>query len=178
MTATATCLVAWGVVGSILLGLLRRDYSAGKVETRTAFMIWLWHGLNYALLVLFATESVWALSLPGAAHGIGIGLLVAGLAVIAAGFYEFRSVQRLTGTRQDQLIDSGIYRFSRHPQYLGIILTLIGIALAGDSGAALLFALVLSATFIVYLPFEERYVAQAFGAEYERYRKRVPMLLG
>lgn len=178
MKAIAICLVAWVIVGSILPVLLARDYSAGKVEARTAFMIWFWHALNYALLVLFATESVWALSLPGAVRGIAIALLVAGLLVIAAGFYEFRSVQRLTGTRQDQLIDSGIYRFSRHPQYLGIILTLIGGALASDSGAALLFAVVLSVTFVVYLPFEERYVAQAFGAEYERYRERVPMLLG
>lgn len=178
MTPLFACLGLWSASGLVLLALLRRDYVAGEVTAATAALIWIWHVLNYALVLLFALEAVWMIGLPEAVRVSGWVLIGLGLAVIAAGFYEFRSLQRLTGARQDAVVDSGVYRFSRHPQYLGIILTLIGGAIAGDSGAAVLFALVLSTVFVVYLPMEERFVTRAFGDEYERYRKRVPMLLG
>lgn len=168
----------WLSASAALVPLLARDYAAGGVKPLTGVVIWLWHALNYTLLALFALEDVWALGLGDPLRVLGVFLIALGLIVIAAGFYEFRSVQRLTGTRQDELVDSGIYRFSRHPQYLGIILTLIGTGLAGGSGAALLFALCLSVGLLAYLPLEERYVARAFGAQYESYRSRVPMLIG
>ena len=165
----------WVSASAALVPLLARDYAAGGVRPLTGV---LWHALNYTLLALFALEDVWALGLGDPLRVLGAFLTALGLIVIAAGFHEFRSVGRLTGTRQDELVDSGIYRFSRHPQYLGIILTLIGAGLAGDSAAAVLFALCLSAGLLVYLPFEERYAARAFGAQYESYRSRVPMLIG
>ncbi len=178
MTAVLICLAAWAVASMALLALLRRDYAGGEVWTDTAVLIWAWHLLNYALLVLLALEGALALELPAALRVSGLGLIAIGLGLVAAGFYEFRSIARLTGTRRDEVVDSGIYRYSRHPQYLGIILTLIGAALAGDSGAALLLSLALTAAFGLHLPMEERYVLRALGDEYERYQRRAPMLLG
>jgi protein-S-isoprenylcysteine O-methyltransferase Ste14 len=178
VTIEVVVLGCWVAVSGALLPLLRHDYSATGVRARTGVLIWIWHLLNYTLLVVFAVEEVWSLGLPSAPRVIGLLLVSLGIAAVAAGFYEFRSMRRLTGSRRDELIESGVYRFSRHPQYLGIIMTLVGGALAGDSGAALLFALALSATFILYLPIEERYVSRALGARYDSYRERVPILLG
>ena len=168
----------WAILSISLLVLVRRDYGRGDVTSLTAFLLWPWHALNYTLLVLASALEVWHIELPAAVVITGWAAAAGGIVVIAAGFYEFRSVQRLSGTQRDELIDSGIYRYSRHPQYLGIILTLLGGALAGESAAAVLFAVVLSIVFIAYLPMEERYIQQALGERYEAYRERVPRLLG
>ena len=172
------CLALWAALSGVLTLRLRREYDQGGVTKPTGALIWIWHSLNYGLLVLFGIEDVWRLHLPEGVRVVGGVLVVCGVAVIGAGFYEFRSIARLTGTRQDEVIDTGVYRFSRHPQYLGIILTLVGLAVIVDSAAAVLLSLALTATFLVYLPVEERYVSRAFGSAYEEYRERVPMLLG
>lgn len=168
----------WAVTSAVLLAALNRDYRSGHVTRGTELLLWLWHALNYTVLVFLGIGGIWGMALAGFIVAVGWLLFAIGLAVIAAGFYEFRSARRLTGARQDEVIDSGVYRFSRHPQYLGIILTLIGGALAGSSGAALVFALALSGVFIVYLPIEERYAVRGLGEAYERYRRRTPLLIG
>lgn len=60
--------------------------------------------------------------------------------MITAGIVEFRSLQRVSGRRMDQLITTGIFRWSRNPQNVGWALALFGLAIAGRSGAALLLA--------------------------------------
>lgn len=170
----------WVATGLAVLALGVRDLRRrGEASRLTAALLWPWHGINYALTTTAALQRPWPIEIPLAA-GVGSGglLLLAGLAAIAAGFYEFRSEERLTGMRHDELITTGVYRYSRHPQYAGIALTLIGIALIGRSGAALAIAAGLIAVFACYLPFEERFVERVFGDRYRRYREATPMLLG
>jgi protein-S-isoprenylcysteine O-methyltransferase Ste14 len=169
--------VAWAVLTAVLLYRLLRDYTSGRVSNPTAFLLWPWHLLNYVVLIAVAAAGVWAFDLP-AVIALGAVLTALGLGVVGAGFYEFSTVQRLSGTQTDEVIDSGIYRFSRHPQYLGLILTLIGVALIGESLAALGFALALSLGFVLYLPTEERYAERSLGDGYRAYRERTPMLVG
>jgi protein-S-isoprenylcysteine O-methyltransferase Ste14 len=177
MTTLWITLGAWGLVTAVLLLGLSRDYSRGQVTTPTAVLLWPWHGLNYALLIVLSAANVWSFDLPGTLV-LGLALLSLGFVALAAGFYEFSSVRRLSGTQTDEVIDTGIYRFSRHPQYLGLILTLIGVALLGESLAALAFACALSVGFILYLPTEERYAERSLGQSYREYRSRTPKLLG
>ena len=73
-----------------------------------------------------------------------------------------------------QIVGSGIYRFTRNPMYLGVLVVLIAwTALLANVGAAVvpvLFALYITRWQIVP---EERALAQKFGAEYEAYRNSV-----
>jgi protein-S-isoprenylcysteine O-methyltransferase Ste14 len=74
----------------------------------------------------------------------------------------------------DSLVTSGIYRLSRHPMYLGMILMLAGLAtLVGTLPfylAALTFYLVIET---VFRPYEEAKLLDTFGADYTTYRERV-----
>lgn len=66
---------------------------------------------------------------------------------------------------------SGPYRFVRHPVYLGWILAVFGAAhMTGDR---LAFAAMTTAYLLLAIPWEERSLLGAFGAEYARYRQRV-----
>ena len=122
---------------------------------------------------------VWPLHAPlpsGVRIGIGIGLFVAGVAIIASTLVHFKR------TGQDpkpwkptpSLILRGPYRFSRNPIYLGMVLTFFGLGIAIDVLWVSAFALL--ALFVVHLVAvvpEERYLAELFGEEYARYRNRV-----
>jgi protein-S-isoprenylcysteine O-methyltransferase Ste14 len=72
------------------------------------------------------------------------------------------------------IVDTGPYRFTRNPIYLGMMLGLIGLAIAFDS-AWLLVTLVLFFLVIRYgvVAREEVYLERKFGEVYRGYRARV-----
>ena len=72
------------------------------------------------------------------------------------------------------IVETGPYRFTRNPIYLGMMLGLVGLAIAFDS-LWLLVTLVPFALVIRYgvVAREEAYLERKFGDVYRRYRARV-----
>jgi protein-S-isoprenylcysteine O-methyltransferase Ste14 len=72
------------------------------------------------------------------------------------------------------LITTGVYRLSRHPMYLGLVLVVLGIAVITGSLTPLLvvpiFALLLDRKFIAA---EERLLEKRFGSAWLEYKKSV-----
>ncbi len=68
----------------------------------------------------------------------------------------------------------GVYRFVRHPLYVGWLLVFW--SAPRMTAAHLVFAIATTAYILVAIQFEERDLAQMHG-EYAEYRKRVPMLV-
>lgn len=108
-------------------------------------------------------------------------LALAGLALTVSAARHFERVKTniVTFRAPTLLVEDGWFRISRNPMYLGFALLLGGTALA--LGGGWLFvpaaAFVLAAQ-LVYIPFEERAMTQAFGDDYRRYAGRVRRWLG
>jgi protein-S-isoprenylcysteine O-methyltransferase len=79
---------------------------------------------------------------------------------------------RVTILQDHALVRDGLYRFVRHPSYLGEILILIGLG-AVLANAVSLVAAPLFATVVLLLriQLEERALAEHFGQAYEDYRR-------
>ena len=75
------------------------------------------------------------------------------------------------------LVTTGIYRFIRHPSYLGLLLTAFGWGLAFRSGVGLLLAAMLVPPLVARMNSEERMLESEFGGEYEDYRSRTSRLI-
>ncbi|MEM7274038.1 MAG: isoprenylcysteine carboxylmethyltransferase family protein, partial [Actinomycetota bacterium] len=104
--------------------------------------------------------------------GVGIGLGVAGIVTFSR-----------VGTTVDPhrienasiLVTEGIYRFTRNPMYLGLVLVCAGWGIRLGSvvgtvvGSALLFGVLRQFQIIP----EERMMTERFGETYERYRASV-----
>jgi protein-S-isoprenylcysteine O-methyltransferase Ste14 len=71
-----------------------------------------------------------------------------------------------------------VYRWSRNPQNVGWGVALVGIALCGGSGAALLLTSVFWIAFRAYIPIEESLLERVYGDEWRRYREIAPRFFG
>ena len=76
-----------------------------------------------------------------------------------------------------QLITHGIYRFVRHPIYLGNIIVFMGIAVYVSSLYGFLTLLGLIPVFIVRIRMEERLLTEEFGDRYRTYKKNTRKLI-
>lgn len=135
--------------------------------------------LATGVLMWVASTLFPALAFPwlhSAAWGAAAALL--GLAVSLSGVATFKHARTTVDPRRPAeattLITSGIYRYSRNPMYLGVMLVLIGWALfLGNLLSALLIV-----GFVLYinryqiLP-EERLLQEKFGGDFTAYKGRV-----
>jgi protein-S-isoprenylcysteine O-methyltransferase Ste14 len=85
---------------------------------------------------------------------------------------------RVQVRKEANLITYGPYRIVRHPSYTGTLLTMVGIAIAAGTWFGALFALVLKLIAYRYrINVEEEALRQAFGSEWDDYKKRTWRLI-
>lgn len=76
-----------------------------------------------------------------------------------------------------RLVTDGLYGVIRHPSYLGMIILMIGWALAFRSGVGLLLAAAVLWPLLARIRAEEALLSGQFGAEYDAYRSRTWRLI-
>jgi protein-S-isoprenylcysteine O-methyltransferase Ste14 len=103
----------------------------------------------------------------------------AGLAFSAwARVHLGRNWSAAVSVKQDhQLIRTGPYAIVRHPIYTGLLVGLIGTAIAIAQWRALVAVLIAFAAFWRKLRLEERWMTETFGDDYRQYRARTAALI-
>ncbi len=152
----------------------KRNWVIGEVMFGVPFLLGI---LLHFLVPLPFPQGLLSQALPV----VGIGLIVAGLAVIVATRREFARHHQPTdpGQPTTKLIQTGVFSFSRNPLYLGALCVFLGMALVLKllwGLAAVLVSLALC-LWVLILP-EERYLAAKFGEEYRAYAATVRRWLG
>lgn len=106
----------------------------------------------------------------------GLLLAVAG----AASFWRHRTTaDPMRPQRTSALVDSGVFRWTRNPMYLGFVLVLLGVALRFDAWLALAGPVLLAAWLQRFqIRPEERILRDRFGAAFDDYCRRVPRWFG
>lgn len=77
-----------------------------------------------------------------------------------------------------KLVTDGIYKFSRNPAFVGFDFMYIGILLMFFNIGTLLFSLFSIVMLHLQILQEEKYMAETFGEEYLKYKKKVFRYLG
>lgn len=124
--------------------------------------------LHFAAPVLVWLAGPWRL--------IGILPIVAGAGIASTGALQFR--RRGTAIKpfetSSTLVTDGLYRYSRNPMYIGLIVTLIGIGICLGSATPLfvipVFVWAIRARFV---RFEEASLEKQFGQAYLDFKSRV-----
>ena len=132
-----------------------------------------------ALLLLAAAlqlliPAAWT-SVPASLAGGGL-IAVLGFGIMLRAWWLFRKHQTAICPTAETttLLTHDVYGLTRNPMYLGIVLMLLGTAIAAGGvlfyAAALTFYLIID---YVFCPYEEARLARKFGNTFRRYRKRV-----
>ena len=107
---------------------------------------------------------------------LAIGAAVAGFAIMMWAWWLFQKAETaICPTEQSSaLVTAGIFRVTRHPMYLGMIMMMAGAALWFGTLpyylASVVFFLVINQ---IFCPFEEKKMDETFGEEYFSYRTKV-----
>lgn len=107
---------------------------------------------------------------------LGIGLPLTAMVV----FLRHRTtINPMRPDRASRLIVSGIYRISRNPMYLGLVLSLVGWALLlGNPLCLLLVWLFVRLLSVVQIAPEEAALYMTFGRDYQEYSRQVNRWFG
>ncbi len=110
---------------------------------------------------------------------VGLALLVIGFAIafVAVGTLRRSYASTLVIRENHQLITHGIYRFTRHPVYLGVIIVSIGMPVFASSLYGLLTMSALIPIFLNRIRMEERMLTDEFGDAYRTYRGATSKLI-
>jgi protein-S-isoprenylcysteine O-methyltransferase Ste14 len=109
---------------------------------------------------------------------VGWVLLIGGLGLCLIAMIRFRSPRKVLGLKTEGVVSSGIYRYTRNPQYIFYGVFLLGWVLCGDSPRALLgFAFYLVVVHFTIL-IEEEHLTKVYGEAYLDYKKATPRYLG
>jgi len=110
---------------------------------------------------------------------VGLALIVVGLtiALVAMGTLRRFHASTLVIREGHQLITRGIYRFTRHPIFLGAIMVCIGVPVYASSLYGLVTMSALIPVFLNRIRIEERMLTEEFGAAYRAYKEVTSKLI-
>jgi protein-S-isoprenylcysteine O-methyltransferase Ste14 len=166
---------AWFLSEILLNRLLRAgkgdkpNYDKGSIR-----IIWITIGVANTLGILSAIFIKLPISiLPIVQYG-GLALIVLGMNIRFVAIWSLGHYFTVDVTiREDHKIkQTGMYKFIRHPSYLGSILSFIGFGISLNNWISLIVITVLITGAMIYrIAIEEKVLAKQFGQEYLDYMK-------
>ena len=131
------------------------------------------NSIYYAILVSLLVYSIF---LP---LRTGTAWFYTGLAIYLIGLLMFlASIASVAITPQGQLFTRGIYRYSRHPLYLSMLMTFTGAGIACASWVYLILTIGLIFLQANQVEAEEQGCLRTFGDEYQAYMNKTPKWIG
>lgn len=110
----------------------------------------------------------------------GMTLFALGLSIRIHSILTLRRFFNYTVTRVEgqRIIETGLYKFIRHPGYLGQIIIFLGISCAISNWLSILLMMIpVILGYIKRIKIEERFMQEQFGEEYVNYERRTERLI-
>jgi protein-S-isoprenylcysteine O-methyltransferase Ste14 len=132
--------------------------------------------LTYAVFLPMVVSWVYAVFLP---LQLGTMWLYSGLIICLFGMiFTIVAILNFATSPKDKVITKGLYRFTRNPTYVGMILMQIGLGIACSSWLYLLLTVALMILLNANLSAEERYCLYRYGDDYQKYKNSTPRWIG
>jgi protein-S-isoprenylcysteine O-methyltransferase Ste14 len=93
--------------------------------------------------------------------------------LFSGGYLTWKAHKQIFGTvRQEaELVQTGVFRYSRHPMYLGIMIMYLGLAVSSLSIASFVLLGVIFFFYNYLAVYEEKQLIEFFGEKYRDYMK-------
>jgi protein-S-isoprenylcysteine O-methyltransferase Ste14 len=177
-----TLTVIWAV-GEVLIAVLTTTgRGQGKIQDRGTQII-LWIVIIASIWISGRMHKVFPADMPASDSWlvpVALGILILGLSIRAVAIFTLgRAFSANVATHAGQKLQrSGLYGLVRHPSYLGLELVFLSYALHSRTWACFAVILVPTTLAMLYrIHVEETALRQAFGAEYEDYKRSTKRLI-
>jgi protein-S-isoprenylcysteine O-methyltransferase Ste14 len=164
----------------LVLAFTRRSSAKGVSKDAHSLRL-LWVVIGLSIWFSIRGPSIWpeaglpSWCVPAGAALFIVGVIVRWYSIVHLG--RFFTVD-VAIAADHQLIDTGPYRYVRHPSYTGALLAFIGFAMALRNWASvLIISLPIAFAFLYRINVEERALIQALGERYLTYIKRTKRLI-
>jgi protein-S-isoprenylcysteine O-methyltransferase len=171
----------WGVAELGLAVATRAKTGATSRDRGSLLLIWAVCGVSIWTALRFARQwHAWDLPAGHAVYATGYGLFAAGVvfrwvSIVHLGRFFTPNV---TIFKEHRLMDTGPYRFIRHPTYTGALVAMLGVTLTiGNLAALLMICVPVGAAVVWRMSIEEAALLEAFGDQYRRYMRRTWRLI-
>ena len=142
------------------------DFKLTKKENRTANAIFLPMVISwvYTVFLPLQLDSMWLYS--------GFIIFLFGV------FFTITAIINFATSPKEKVIIKSLYRFTRNPTYIGLILMHTGLGIACASWLYLLLTVVFLIMLNTVSPSEERYLLYRYGDDYLKYKNKTPRWIG
>jgi protein-S-isoprenylcysteine O-methyltransferase Ste14 len=169
------------VAGSAFsLWYLRREYRLlGKLSWFGSILhvlMYAFHGMFLGVLACGPGASTLPAMGPGGVAGIIVMVVGTGITVYAMDL--FHTFSRWVGNKTPGLQTTGLYRYSRNPQFVGYGLLVLGFVIAWWNDYIWIGLLAYAALVYAVARVEEEHLLRVYGEPYRDYCRRVPRFLG
>ena len=168
--------VAAGLLGLLLLTLLFppfRIWPTPGSGTWQGYVFWpLFRSLNVLCFAMAIADRTDLLGLPAWSRLAAVALLAVSIALFIYSFWVLGRDNSYGA--QGGLVTSGIYRWTRNPQNLLLIVVYGCLAFAADSAPTYVLCAAMMGVYFLMVLAEEPWLEAAYGEPYRRYCSRVP----
>jgi len=140
---------------------------------------WVWWSVRIVVICIIglAIKEWGALGIPDSIRFyLALPLFLGSFVLGTVGFVHLG--WRNTHGEADKFVQSGIYRFSRNPQYVLYSISFVSLGILVASWQAILLLVVLSGWYLVAPYPEEKWLEAHYGEEYLAYKQKVSRYIG
>lgn len=172
----------WFASEILVAVVTRTKRSGGKVQDRGSLII-LWIVIAASITACQWISEATRPNMFGGAHALkiaGVIVLIVALAIRWTAIFTLGKSFSSNVAIQDsqQMIRTGLYRFVRHPSYLGLLLAFLAVGLHSRNWISFAIVLVAPTAALLYrIHVEEAALAQAFGDDYAAYSRVTKRLI-
>ena len=136
---------------------------AYKMLSLLSTLLWLL-STAYSIFLPLKLGTIW--------FAIGLIIFLLGLVIIIIATINFAT------TPINEPVTRGVYRYSRHPGYIALILIYFGVSMASASWIFLLVTVMWAVLVVISVKDEECCCLEGYGTAYREYMDRTPRWLG
>jgi len=169
----------------VLLNLQQKRKSRVSAS-RDKGSLWLLYGLitlGYALSFAIGATKIGRMYVWDTFFGIGMVIFVIGLLIRIHSILTLKQyfTYSVATVENHKIITTGLYKFIRHPGYLGQIMVFLGISISISNWISILFMMIpVSIGYLYRINIEEKFLSEQLGEDYQFYqehtKKIIPML--
>ena len=167
-------------ISELYLAFTRQSRRASSRDRGSLVVLW----IVIAISVFLAVQMVWLVPAatvrsPGPFYVFGFILFLFGLALrwFSIGYLGRYFTVNVAVNPEQTVVDSGPYRYVRHPSYTGALLAFIGFGCSLCNWLSILFlTLPIIAAFLWRIHIEEEALLEALGDNYVKYMRRTARL--